>query len=404
MLAFRAFLLVAGAAPTSAFLWPTSPSTNLEPATGCTSIIRVLDDAALEKQRSSVQDSFLNSLRPPSALAIDINVDQKEEVIITRGLKRGEGRLMDLTKKSVDPSSARIILDEIKFVEQDTGAEVQVVVADDINTKAPTPKRFAKTLFNDWRLGPADKKNGVLVLVLLKQRRVEIEVGKGLNIYMGEEWCTNLLEKEAVPSFKAEQYGQGLANTVVGVAKRLREVNTKYVRQKALEEECNEKLGFGAGVALLAVAGNELYENQYPLGINNTTCSGCGRKQWRIADVEGVKRLGWSSDDGFNLITTGGGWEIVKNATDQEAGQQRMACRCTNCGYLKYKTMTIPKYDGKRLEADGSYTYYYGSSFQQKQQRKWGRVSMGGRRLLFWQMVQIFIFEFVQASGGGASW
>ena len=122
MLAFRAFLLVAGATSTSAFQWPTSPSTNLEPATGCN--IRVPKVAPSEKQRSSVQDSFLNSLRPPSALAIDINVDQKEEVIIARGLKRGEGHLMDLTKKSVDPYSARIILHEIKSVEHDTGAEV----------------------------------------------------------------------------------------------------------------------------------------------------------------------------------------------------------------------------------------------------------------------------------------
>ena len=349
------------------------------------------------------QKTLLENLRPPSAFAaVDLTappMKEREEVIITRGVKR-EGVLMDLTKSSVDPFSARIILDEIRSVEQDTGTEVQVVVADDVDYKNYNPKQFATMLFNDWEVGPADKNNGVLILVVLKQRRVEIEVGKGLNSYMGKEWCSNLLEKETLPAFKVEQYGRGLANTVQIVAKRLRDVDAGiakkgFVREKNMKQKVDrffDQICFSVAFSALASIGAaEVYENKYPLG-TETICNNCGGRDWKISNGKRVEVSGISvGSDGYETKTTGDGWEIVEQATDKKEGKKRLPCQCKNCGNLMYKTKPIRKYDGKKIESDGTCTFYYNSSSSRSGSRSSGSGGGGGGGSS-------------SGGGGGASW
>jgi uncharacterized protein len=141
----------------------------------------------------------------------------------------------------IDPYYTNEILQEIQSVEIDTGTELQVIIVDNIDHKYyKNPKIFATKLFNQWKIGrPSNQKNnGVLIAVVVKQQRVEIEIGKELNRYMNSDWCTDLLERETVPSFKVEQYGCGLYNAVSDVADRLREVDsdvaTPYKRERPI--------------------------------------------------------------------------------------------------------------------------------------------------------------------------
>eukprot|EP00562_Extubocellulus_spinifer_P021335 CAMPEP_0178617864 /NCGR_PEP_ID=MMETSP0698-20121128/3940_1 /TAXON_ID=265572 /ORGANISM="Extubocellulus spinifer, Strain CCMP396" /LENGTH=477 /DNA_ID=CAMNT_0020256725 /DNA_START=106 /DNA_END=1536 /DNA_ORIENTATION=+ len=315
---------------------------------------------AIPKTVENGHPSLLHQIRPPSALAVElvpIPPHEDTAVVITRGLQR-EGRLMDLTqpkpKPTIDAYSAGIILDEIDSVERDTGTQVQVVVVDDISYRGYSPKRFATMLFNDWRIGPAaaassssgNKNNGVLILVVLKQRRIEIEVGKGLNKYMGSEWCADLLERETVPSFKVDRYGQGVYNAVAGVANRLREVDDSSVAEnirisRVSRSKSNYLDNVALGFAAFAGVGyflQETYDARYPMG-KNTVCSRCGGTDW---------------------VASPQGWVIVKDATDRRAGLKKRVCSCTACGRQAFRTRTIPKYDGRKRMSDGSYRYYRG--------------------------------------------
>ena len=144
-------------------------------------------------------------------------------------LKR-EGRVMDKSKSQVVTRGwADKMKKAIAEVEAETRSEVQVLVVDALGASPEgtriSPKQFATRIFNRWRIGPADKNNGVLVLHVLSDRRVEIEIGHGLNGYMPSHWCSKLLETEAVPLLKQGRYGEGLANVVDGLAKRLRDID-----------------------------------------------------------------------------------------------------------------------------------------------------------------------------------
>merc|ERR1712224_1068527 len=64
------------------------------------------------------------------------------------------------------------------------------------------------------------------------------EIGTGLNSYMTSDWCSKLLEREAVPLFKQGRHGEGLVNVVEGLAQRLRDIDQGLVNPDDGTVEC----------------------------------------------------------------------------------------------------------------------------------------------------------------------
>lgn len=102
---------------------------------------------------------------------------------------------------------------------REVGPEVVLVAVHDV---PGTPKAFATELFNTWRLGSAEKNDGVLVLMVVKQRRLEIETGDGLQAVLSAAWLSALQAREMIPAFKRGELGAGLRAGVAGIAARLR--------------------------------------------------------------------------------------------------------------------------------------------------------------------------------------
>ena len=102
---------------------------------------------------------------------------------------------------------------------RDRGAEVAVVTVDDV---PGSPKAFATELFNTWGIGRAGHDDGVLVLLVVGQRRLEIETGIGLEAALPAAWLTELQMSRMVPAFKQGRLGAGLQAGVDGLALRLR--------------------------------------------------------------------------------------------------------------------------------------------------------------------------------------
>jgi uncharacterized protein len=66
---------------------------------------------------------------------------------------------------------------------------IQLVVATVPTLQGSSIEAYATQLFNTWRLGRADKNNGVLLLVAPNERKVRIEVGYGLESRLTNEIC-----------------------------------------------------------------------------------------------------------------------------------------------------------------------------------------------------------------------
>lgn len=101
-------------------------------------------------------------------------------------------------------SDINSLIDEL---ERTTSTEIAVVVLPTIGSLVP--KDFAVALFQRWGVGKAGQDNGVLVLHVLDQRRIEIETGYGMEGVLPDVKCHWITEEIAVPFFKEESFADG---------------------------------------------------------------------------------------------------------------------------------------------------------------------------------------------------
>jgi len=122
---------------------------------------------------------------------------------------------------------ARVIDDEnlskIKMVanklKENTGAELAVVT---IKSAYPLDaKSYATQLFEKWGIGKKDKDNGLLILFVKKDRRIEVEVGYGLEGTLPDGLIGAILDKYALPQFKEKNYGRGIYLTSLAFYDRI---------------------------------------------------------------------------------------------------------------------------------------------------------------------------------------
>ena len=130
---------------------------------------------------------------------------------------RPGGHVSDQAHVLDAPAAAR--LDALAVaLEATRGIQLAVVTVDD--TPAGS-KPFATELFNTWRLGRARANNGVLVLLVMGKRRVEVETGTGLEAALPAAWLADMQKDAMVPRFKSKDFAGGLAAGVQAIADHL---------------------------------------------------------------------------------------------------------------------------------------------------------------------------------------
>jgi uncharacterized protein len=73
-----------------------------------------------------------------------------------------------------------------------------------------------------WRLGQKNKDNGVLLVAAIKDRKMRIEVGKGLEGVLTDALSSQIIRNEIAPKFKQGDYGGGLWAGVNAIDKAIR--------------------------------------------------------------------------------------------------------------------------------------------------------------------------------------
>lgn len=86
----------------------------------------------------------------------------------------------------------------------------QIVVATINSLDGNNIDQYANELFRHWKLGQKDKNNGVLLLVSLKDRKVRIEVGYGLEGALTDKISHDIIQNSIIPNFKKDNYTKGI--------------------------------------------------------------------------------------------------------------------------------------------------------------------------------------------------
>ena len=115
--------------------------------------------------------------------------------------------MADILSDETETKINRLITD----LEQSNNAEIAVVTV--LNTEpSATPKAFATELFNYWGIGKADVDNGVLFLISVGDRRVEIETGSGLQTILPDTEVKEIIDDKITPQYKKGNYNRGTLN------------------------------------------------------------------------------------------------------------------------------------------------------------------------------------------------
>ena len=73
---------------------------------------------------------------------------------------------------------------------------------------------FAVRLFEKWHPGLQDKDNGILILIAVRERKIRIEVGYGLEDVVTDAQAGRLIREYLAPEFKQGHYYAGLRKTL----------------------------------------------------------------------------------------------------------------------------------------------------------------------------------------------
>jgi uncharacterized protein len=78
-------------------------------------------------------------------------------------------------------------------------------------------EEFAADAFKAWGIGQEGRDNGVLFVVFTDDRRARIEVGYGLEGALPDALAGQVLEEQAIPSFREGDWATGITNGVDGI-------------------------------------------------------------------------------------------------------------------------------------------------------------------------------------------
>jgi uncharacterized protein len=216
------------------------------------------------------------------------------------------GRVVDQAG-IVSPAIKSDVEAKSKALEEKSG--IQLVVATVKTLEGNDVETYANELFRFWKLGEAQKNNGVLLLVAPYERKVRIEVGYGLEGTLTDALASVIISSVIVPRFKSNDFSGGIERGVDGIIGVLGTDSAAW-QAKALALRSNGNPLLDNIVIEVAIAWCIFvfvaifvlgYRSRYPKHYVKRH----GRRVVVTADT-GSRSSGWSSDSWSGSSSSGG--------------------------------------------------------------------------------------------------
>jgi len=117
------------------------------------------------------------------------------------------GRVND-TADILSSSTVRDLETLLKAHEDSTSNQVVVLTVRSLDGESI--EEYSIAVAEQWKLGQKGKDNGVLLLIAVEDRKVRIEVGRGLEGVLPDITCGSIIRKEITPRFREGDYDGGV--------------------------------------------------------------------------------------------------------------------------------------------------------------------------------------------------
>ena len=121
----------------------------------------------------------------------------------------------------LDPGQRSALRRQLGRLEHDTGHQLVVVTVPGL--RGQNTAAFARRLGYAWGVGRPGINDGVVLLVAPQERKVRIEVGRGLERILPNARCADILQHTMIPRFTAGEIGGGIVAGVAALDRALRQ-------------------------------------------------------------------------------------------------------------------------------------------------------------------------------------
>jgi len=142
-----------------------------------------------------------------------------------------QGHVTDLAGV-LKPDEKRQLEAALRTFADSTSNEIAVAIFPDLQDLAP--EEFANAVARKWGIGQKGTNNGILLAVFMKERKVRIEVGYGLEGAVPDVVAKRIIRNDIGPRFKEGKYYEGILAGVSRLASIvIEEIRNPKAKRKA---------------------------------------------------------------------------------------------------------------------------------------------------------------------------
>ncbi len=108
----------------------------------------------------------------------------------------------------LDAGTQQQLLRLIREVQERTTAEIALLTVP--STEPLTIEEYSVAIFDQWKIGKRGKDNGLLFLVAVRDRRMRITTGYGLEGILPDGKVGEIRDRDILPHFRAGRYAEGV--------------------------------------------------------------------------------------------------------------------------------------------------------------------------------------------------
>jgi uncharacterized protein len=148
----------------------------------------------------------------------------------------------------ISPSSVAYLNEQLAQLDASGKAQVAVVLLNTIGDNVP--KDVAHELFNYWDIGEEETRNGLLIVVVKDQQRVEFETGYGLEGELPDVTCFQIQQEYIMPYLKQNWFDSALVRGVDAIIRQLHTgqsietIDTTYDNSHIIDEAVSESVEY----------------------------------------------------------------------------------------------------------------------------------------------------------------
>ena len=156
-------------------------------------------------------------------------------VFVLLGLVAGKAFAIDLNFDGYISDNAKILsnesLENLNYTLHDlnkkTTAAIAVITLN--NLKDEKIEKVANDIMGEYKIGDDTKKNGLVFVISIEERQLQIILGDGLVSSIEPKKLENIIDKNVLPYFEAGKYEDGILSGTYLMADMIAKINGKEI-------------------------------------------------------------------------------------------------------------------------------------------------------------------------------